>query len=65
MKLCQSGTGYSGDAISPPIIIIYGTALSGGDKLSASTVKVLLERAPDTSFGICIVGGQVTKSINY
>lgn len=31
----------------------------GGDILSASTVKVLLERAPETSFGICIVGGQV------
>lgn len=34
-------------------------SIPGGDILSASTVKVLLERAPETSFGICIVGGQV------
>ncbi|GAB0096629.1 inactivation-no-after-potential D protein [Sergentomyia squamirostris] len=33
-----------------------------GELVSGSTVKVHLERAKDTSFGICIVGGQVNLS---
>ncbi|XP_055711978.1 inactivation-no-after-potential D protein isoform X2 [Phlebotomus papatasi] len=55
------------EEISTQTTMTVATALENvetncGDLVSGSTVKVHLERAKDTSFGICIVGGQVNLS---
>ncbi|XP_059618420.1 inactivation-no-after-potential D protein isoform X2 [Phlebotomus argentipes] len=55
------------EEISTQTTMTVATALENvetncGDLVSGNTVKVHLERAKDTSFGICIVGGQVNLS---
>ncbi|XP_055681458.1 inactivation-no-after-potential D protein isoform X3 [Lutzomyia longipalpis] len=57
------------EEISTQTTMTVATALENvetncGDLVSGSTVKVHLERTKDTSFGICIVGGQVNLSGN-